>query len=165
MLQIYCWVQHNFFLKHHCFSKLWKNVEWHVFMAHSVYFVYTVRNKYYYDDQITASVGLRKGTQTFKMLNCSQLRQVLPNASKLVWAMFSALVSTIILPVQRDSSAGFSYRRQPRRMSGHLTASITIPFTEAVQVIMISLISGHKCAVYLICWISVLFSTEKVRLL
>ena len=129
------------FVKHHHFSKLWNNVEWHVFMSHGVYFVYTVRNKYYYNDQITASVGLLKGTQMFQPLNCSQLRQLLQNASKLVSAMHSALVSTIFLPVLRDSSAGFSYRRQPRRTSGQRMASIIIPFRETVQVIMISLIT------------------------
>ena len=110
-------------------------------MSHGVYFVYTVRNKYYYNDQITASVGLLKGTQMFQPLNCSQLRQLLQNASKLVSAMHSALVSTIFLPVLRDSSAGFSYRRQPRRTSGQRMASIIIPFRETVQVIMISLIT------------------------
>jgi len=110
-------------------------------MAHGVYFVYTVRNKYDYDDQITAGVGLLKGTQTFQPLNCTQLRQLLWNASKLVSAIFSALVSTIFLPLQRHSSAGFSYRRQPRRTSGQRMASIIIPFRETVQVVMISLIT------------------------
>ena len=97
-------------------------------------------NKYDCGDQLAASVGLLEGTQTFQPLNRT-LHQLSRHASKLVTPILSAMVSTIILPMLRDSSAGFSYSRQPRRTSGQRMASIIIPFRETVQVIMISLIT------------------------
>jgi len=64
--------------------------------------------KYDCDDQLAAFVGLLKGTQTYKTLNRT-LHQLSRHATQFVTAMLSALVSTIILSMQRDSGAGFSY--------------------------------------------------------
>ena len=105
--------------------------------------------KYDCDDQLAAFVGLLKGTQTYKTLKRT-LHLLSRHATQLVSAMLSALVSTIFLPMQRDSGASFSYQGQARRTPERL-ASITIPLTETVQVIMNSLVSSHKCATHLIC--------------
>jgi len=82
-------------------------------------------NKYDCVDQLSALVGLLKGTRTYKTLNRT-LHQLSRHASRLVSGVLSAMVSTIILPVQRDSGASFSYSWQPRRPLGRLV-SITFP--------------------------------------
>jgi len=105
--------------------------------------------KYDCDDQLAAFVGLLKWTQTYKTLKRT-LHLLSRNATQLVLAMFSALVSTIFLPMQRDNGASFSYQRQARRTSGHSLASITILSAETVQVIMNSLINSHKYATHLV---------------
>jgi len=109
-------------------------------MSVTYYFVlYTMTTKYDCDDQLAAFFGLLKEIQTYKTLNRT-LHQLSRHATRLVSAMFSALVSTTFLPMQRDSGASFSYQGQARRTPERL-ASITIRLTETVQVIMNSLAS------------------------
>jgi len=106
-------------------------------------------NKYDCDDQLAAFVGLLKGTHTYKTLNRT-LHLLSRHVTQLVSALLSALVSTIFLPMQRDSGASLSYQGQARRTSGHSLASITILSAECVQVIMNSLINNHKYATHLV---------------